>query len=285
MKRIYFTYALVIIPFSLLCHTIPCQAQQEPDKGGEVLAMVGEEKITRTMLDHIIQTIPEGRRVRFLTPDGRKKILDEVISFTLFAKAAKKEDLHEEPAIKTRLEYAQTEYLAREFFRRKLEQADPITEEELLTYYEQHKEEFQPQEEIKASHILTSTESEANKVLEQLKSGEDFAELAEKNSIDPTAKRKGVLERPDGSEWLPEGTFEKSFEHILFNLPTGQYGGPVKTQFGWHVLYVRDKRTPPPMSFPRVRRIIKERLLEQRNRELNEKLTEKLKEEFPVQMK
>ncbi len=285
MKRILFTYALAIMMFALPGNILPVKADAVEDKGGEALATVGDEIITRTMLDHIIQTIPEGRRVRFLTPDGRKKILDEVISFTLFAKAAKKENLDKDPAIKTRLEYAQTEYLAREYFRRKLEQADPISEEELLKYYEQHINEFQPPKEIKASHILTSTESEANKVLEQLKDGADFEKLAQKVSIDPTAKRKGVLERPDGSEWLPEGTFEKSFEHILFNIPPGEYGGPIKTQFGWHTLYVRDKRNPPPMSFPRVRRIIKERLLEQRNRKLNEKITEELKKEFPVKMK
>jgi peptidyl-prolyl cis-trans isomerase C len=262
-----------------------CHGQQAVDDTGEALATVGDRKITRSMLDHIIQTIPEENRVPFLTPDGRKKILEEVISFTLFAQAAKNAGLDKEPAIRTRLDYAQTEYLAREFFRRKVEEADPITEEELREYFQKNKREFQPPEQIKARHVLVPTEAEANKAMEKLKNGAEFSKVAEEMSIDPAAKRGGVLERQDGSEWLPRGTFENSFEHVLFNIPTGEYGGPIKTQFGWHVLYVRDKRVPPPPTFVRVRRLIRNRLLEQRNNELRKELTEQLKKDIPVEIK
>lgn len=60
-------------------------AQQAPSaKSGDVLAKVGNKEITRDMLDHVISTIPEENRVPFLTPDGKKKILDEVVNFELF---------------------------------------------------------------------------------------------------------------------------------------------------------------------------------------------------------
>src|SRR5512139_2843546 len=81
-----------------------------PEKAGDVLVKVGDHEITRQMLDSIIATIPEENRVPFLTPDGRKKILDEVVAFTLFAEAAKAQGMDREPASKTRLDYAQTEY-------------------------------------------------------------------------------------------------------------------------------------------------------------------------------
>lgn len=256
-----------------------------PEQAGDVLAKVGTHEITRQMIDNIIATIPEENRVPFLTPDGRKKILDEVVAFTLFAEAAKAQGMDREPTIKTRLDYVQTEYLAREYFRRYLAQLPPISEETLAAYYKEHISEFKPPEEIKARHILVKTEAQATKLLEELKGGKDFVELAKKNSIDPAAAKGGRLELQDGRDWLPRGTFEKSFEHVLFKIPTGEVGGPVKTQFGWHLLKVEDRRQPETPAFVQVRGLIKNRLQEQRNAEAHAKLTEDLKKQMPVSAK
>jgi peptidyl-prolyl cis-trans isomerase C len=256
-----------------------------PEKAGEVLAKVGTHEITRQMLDNIIATIPEENRVPFLTPDGRKKILDEVVAFTLFAEAAKAQGMDREPTVKTRLDYVQTEYLAREYFRRHLAQLPPITEETLMSYYKGHLAEFKPPEEIKARHILVKTEAQANKLLEELKAGKDFGELAKKNSIDPAAAKGGKLELQDGRDWLPRGTFERSFEHLLFKIPKGEVGGPAKTQFGWHILKVDDRRQPETPAFVQVRSLIKNRLQDQRNAEAHARLMEELKKQMPVSAK
>ncbi|HMK34695.1 MAG TPA: peptidyl-prolyl cis-trans isomerase [Desulfomonilaceae bacterium] len=251
----------------------------------DVLAKVGNTEITRDMLDNIIATIPEENRVPFLTPDGRKKILEEVVSFMLFSEAAKAEGIDKEPAVKTRLDYTQTEYLAREYFRRHLAKTTPITEEELAAYYKEHLSEFKPPEEVQARHILVTTEAEANKVMEQVKSGKDFAELAKKFSIDPAAAKGGKLELPDGRDWLPKGTFEKSFEFVLFKIPKGDVGGPIKTQFGWHILKVDDRRQPETQAFVQVRGMIKNRLQDQKNAQIHGQLTDQLKKTIPVEVK
>ena len=251
----------------------------------DVLAKVGDQEITRGMIENIIATIPEENRVPFLTPDGQKKILDEVVSLTLFAQEAKAKGLDKEPAIKTRLDYAQTEYLAREFFRRQVGKAPEISEDELQAYYKEHLNEFKPPEEIQARHILVGTEAEANKILEQLKAGQDFAELAKKKSIDPAAAKGGKLELMDGKDWLPKGTFEKSFEFSLFKIPKGQVDGPLKTQFGWHILKVDDKRQPDTPAFVQVRNMIKQRLQDERAQKLHNELMEQLKKSFPVSYK
>ena len=109
-----------------------------PAKAGEVLATVANHQITREMLDNIINTIPEENRVPFLTPDGRKKILDEVVSFLLFSEAARARGIDKEPAAKTRLDYEQTKWLAREFFRRHLEKEPPVSDEEAKAYFKSH---------------------------------------------------------------------------------------------------------------------------------------------------
>lgn len=273
---------LILIP--LLTTSISAQPPTSPS-GGDVLAKVGDKEITRDMLDNIIATIPEENRVPFLTPDGRKKILDEVVSFTLFAQAAQKAGIVKEPAIKTRLDYVQTEYLAKEYFRRKAAKSATVTEEELKNYYKDHLSEFKPPEEIKARHILVKTEAQAGKLLEKIKSGADFDDLARKQSIDPAAAKGGRLQMPNGSDWLPRGTFEKGFEYELFKIPKGEVGGPVKSQFGWHLLKVEDRRQPETQSFVQVRGLIKNRLQDQKYSELHKKLTEEAKKNIPVVMK
>lgn len=254
-------------------------------QGGDVLAKVGDCEITREMLENIIATIPEENRVPFLTPDGSKKILDEVVSFMLFSEAAKTDGMDKEPAVKTRLDYVQREYLAREYFRRRVADTPPVTEEELKDFYKDHSSEFKPPEEIMARHILVKTETQANKILEQIKSGSDFGELAKKVSIDPAAEKGGKLELIDGREWLPRGSFEKSFEHVLFKIPKGQVGGPIKTQFGWHILKVEDRREPELPSFVQVRSLIKNRLQEQKNSQTHKQLTEEAKKKIPLVVK
>lgn len=277
MKRI----ASLLISITML--SAPVWA--ESGAPGNVLAKVGNHEITRDTLDNIIATIPEENRVPFLTPDGRKKILDEVVSFTLFAEAARKAGMDKEPAVKTRLDYVQTEYLAREYFRRLQAKEAPVSEEELKAYYKSHVNEFKPPEEIMARHILVKTEAQANKILDELKKGTDFAELAKKNSIDPTAAKGGRLELMDGREWLPRGSFEKGFEHVLFGIDKGRIGGPVKSQFGWHILKVEDRRQPETPAFVQVRGYIKNRLQDQKNAELHKKLTEEAKKSVPVVLK
>jgi len=274
----------LLILIALLTTSISAQPPVSPTEG-DVLARVGDKEITRDMLDNIIATIPEENRVPFLTPDGRKKILDEVVSFTLFSQAAEKAGIAKEPAIKTRLEYVQTEYLAKEYFRRKAAQSAVVTEQELKDYYKDHLSEFKPPEEIKARHILVKTEAQASKLLEKTKSGADFSDLARKESIDPAAAKGGKLEMPSGSDWLPRGTFEKGFEYELFKIPKGEVGGPVKSQFGWHLLKIEDRRQPETPPFVQVRGLIKNRLQDQKYAELHKKLTEETKKSIPVVMK
>jgi parvulin-like peptidyl-prolyl isomerase len=217
--------------------------------------------------------------------DNIRQLIIDRRSAAEIKRAAKAEGIDKEPAIKTRLEYGRTEYLAREYFRRRLAKKPLVTEQELKDYYKTHIDEFKPPMEIKARHILLRTEAEAKKVLAEIKAGKDFAELAKKYSIDPAAAKGGRLELQDGKEWLPRGTFEQSFEHVLFNIPKGEVGGPIKTQFGWHILKVEDVRQPETRSFVQVRGLIKNRLEDQKRAQPHKKITEELKKKIPVIIK
>ena len=90
--------------------------------------------------------------------------------------------------------------------------------------------------EIRTSHILVKTEDEAKKVLERINKGESFAKIAMEVSLCPSGKKGGDL------GYFGRGRMVREFENTAFGLEKGQVSQPVKTEFGWHLIRVTDKK-------------------------------------------
>ena len=90
--------------------------------------------------------------------------------------------------------------------------------------------------EVHAAHILVKTQDEAQGVLDGLKSGKSFAQLAQEKSTCPSGKRGGDL------GWFGRGRMVREFESAAFGLKKGDTSGPVKTEFGWHIIKCLDTR-------------------------------------------
>src|SRR5436305_4950527 len=103
------------------------------------------------------------------------------------------------------------------------------------------------EQEVHARHILVETEDQAKKVTEDLKKGADFAELAKKESKDPGASDGGDLGFFTKEQMVPE------FSTVAFALEPGKISDPVKTQFGWHIIKVEEKRTRKAPDFEQVK--------------------------------
>ena len=89
---------------------------------------------------------------------------------------------------------------------------------------------------VKASHILVKTEDEAKKLKEEVKNAEDFARKAQEVSLCPSGAEGGDL------GWFGKGMMVKPFEDAAFNMEVGEISNPVQTQFGYHLLYLADKK-------------------------------------------
>ena len=104
------------------------------------------------------------------------------------------------------------------------------------------------EKEVHARHILVEKEDEAKAILADLKKGGDFAAIAKEKSKDPGSKENGGdLGYFAKDQMVPE------FAEAAFKLDKGQLSDPVKTQFGWHVLKVEDKRNRPVPEFDKVK--------------------------------
>lgn len=105
---------------------------------------------------------------------------------------------------------------------------------------EEVKKEFEEKykDEIKASHILVKDEKTAKEVKERLDKGEDFAKLASHYSIDPSSKDNG-----GDVGYFTKGRMVSEFDQVVFSLDVNQVSEPVKTEYGYHIIKVTDKKT------------------------------------------
>ena len=122
-----------------------------------------------------------------------------------------------------------------------------MTDDAMHKIYDEAIKQTPNEEEVHARHILVATEGEAKDIEAQLKNGADFAKLAKDKSKDPGAAEGGDLGYFTKEQMVPE------FAQAAFKIDKGQISDPVKTQFGWHVIQVLDKRTKPTPSYDQVK--------------------------------
>ncbi|HEX9857239.1 MAG TPA: peptidylprolyl isomerase [Paracoccaceae bacterium] len=114
--------------------------------------------------------------------------------------------------------------------------AGAITDEALQSAYDARFKDMAPQTEYHAAHILVDSEEKANDLKAQIDAGADFAELAKANSTDGAAANGGDL------GWFGLGMMVKPFEDAVVALQPGTVGGPIQTQFGWHLIKLSETR-------------------------------------------
>lgn len=155
-----------------------------------------------------------------------------------------------------------------------------VTEKEIRDYFERYKANFAKPEEIKASHIVLRTEVEAKAILSQLKAGADFAELARKESIDPTTKEKG-----GDLGFFSRGKMIPAFEEAAFALEAGEFSEVVETPYGYHIIKVDEKKPAQEPNLELVREEIRKTLTEQKTWTTRSNLLQNLREEAKIEIR
>lgn len=145
------------------------------------------------------------------------------------------------------------------YLKKLLEPEISITEEEQKTYFEENKEAFNQQEEVKARHILVETEKEALDIKEKLDAGESFEKLAKEHSIDPSNKEQG-----GELGFFSKGKMVPEFENVAFSLKVGEISSPVKTSFGYHIIEVEDKKEAKEANYEDSKEDVKDMIFQQK---------------------
>jgi len=145
-------------------------------------------------------------------------------------------------------------------------------------YYEKNKETFKREREINTRHILLNTEEEARQIKDKLAKGEDFAELARRYSIDPSAKASG-----GEIGFHPKGSLLPEYEDAAFKLKkVGQTSGIVKTKFGYHIIKLEGIKPPSYVPYEEVKDYIKQKLAQEKQTQALEKYITDLKQSAKI---
>lgn len=221
-----------------LIHGHASLAQTEQDS---VIAIVNGKTILTSDMTMFQNSLPENYRrvdINVLLP----QLLEGLIDGRLLAQAALEAGMMDDPTVKRRLAYVTNDVLQQTYLDQLL--AEEITEQRIRETYEATIPTQPGEEEISARHILLEDEGAARAVIGELDAGGDFAALAKTHSTGPSGAGGGDL------GYFTRQQMVAPFAEAAFALNPGEYTkDPIKTQFGWHVIKVEDRRVTPPPTF------------------------------------
>jgi peptidyl-prolyl cis-trans isomerase C len=207
-----------------------------------VVAIVDGQKITEMDL---AAAEPDLQQALAQFPPGQQMaaLIKGVIDIRLMARAAEAAAMDKDAQMQATLAYVHDKALRNAYLQDKLQTA--VSDAALKARYDAEVAKFVPQDEIHAEHILVNTEEEAKAIIAQLDQGGDFAAIAKEKSTD-----KGSGQAGGDLGFFGKGQMVKPFEDAAFALDVGQYTKtPVKSDFGFHVIKVLEKRKSAPPTF------------------------------------
>ncbi len=173
-------------------------------------------------------------------------LLDRLVSGQLIIEAGRRDHLGQDPEVQRRLKLDEDHLIQQVYIERVIKAG--ATDDRLKARYQAFLKTKPARDEVHARHILVKTEAEAKSIIAQLDKGADFSALAKKYSTDPAAASGGDLGYFGRNDMVP------GFAAAAFALPNGHYTEtPVKTEFGWHVIYVVDRRVSKPPNMDEAR--------------------------------
>lgn len=242
------------------------QDKAAPDK---VVATVNGTNITEG--DLAVAESEVGADMGSLPPaQKRMSLLEFLIDNQLFADAAAADKLDQSPDFAERLAYLKRRALRELYFDKVIKAA--VADADARKIYDEQVKQLKPEEEVQARHILVDTEEKAKELEAKLKAGGDFAALAKEFSKDPGSKDDG-----GNLGYFGKGQMVPQFEEAVFKLQKGEVSGPIKTQFGWHIVKLEDRRTRQPPAFDIVKDRIVQSLLLQKAQQSAQDLRSKAK--------
>lgn len=246
-----------------------------PAANAAVVAKVGTLEITDEDVDARFKQLPPQYKATYASEVGRKMLVEQLVQEKLIYLQAKNENYDTNALVLKQLEKAKQRLMVGQYIADVFKNIQ-VTEKELKAYYDKNKTMFVQKEQVKAKHILVKTQEEAVAVKKRILKGESFEEVAKEISIGPSAQKGGDLGWFEKEQMVPE------FANSAFSLAIGQISDPVKTQFGYHIIKVYEKKVAGTKSFAAARPEIERKLTGNKQKESMEEVIRKVREKNPV---
>jgi peptidyl-prolyl cis-trans isomerase C len=227
---------------------------QQAAAGDPVVLTVGSEKVTRSMFEEIISTLPAQQQAQLKTPEARRSLAEQIAELKVMAQEAKARKLDESVGVKARVALQTDQILANAVYQ-ELTAANP-DDAALRAYYEAHKQDW---EQVKARHILIRMQgsrvpareghkdltddealAKAKEVRAKIVAGAKFEDVAKIESDDTgSGENGGDLGTFGQGQMIPE------FDEVVFKAPLRQITEPIKTTYGYHLILVEERKSKP----------------------------------------
>lgn len=237
---------------------------------GKVLATVSGEAIYESDVMEMIGSMGQ-RGAAYDNPQGKAAILEQLINKKLMLLDAKRNLFEREEAFKAQLARVKEELLAN-YCVEKIIADVKVTDAEAEDFFKNNEAEFVTGESVEASHILVDSKEKCVEIMAEINEGKlGFDDAARKYSSCPSKEAGGALGQFTRGQMVPE------FDTAVFEMAEGEVRGPVKTQFGYHIIKLTAKHEPEKMEFSAVAGHIKERLLQEKQQKAYQSKINQLK--------
>ena len=227
-------------------------AQDSKESDDPVVAKVNGHEIYQSNLRAAFQRLP-AQYQQIPMETMLPQLIQQLVTNRLFDVEGRKLNLQNDEAVKAQIRDFESAAIQQAYLQHKID--EQVTEEAILRVYEDTIGSVEGPEEVRASHILVATEEESMAILKELADGAEFAALARERSTGPTGPNGGDL------GYFAREAMVEPFSTAAFSLDIDAIGpDPVKTQFGWHVIKVVDKRRQAPANLEESRARIQDLL-------------------------
>ena len=274
IMKLFFLKSLVLFGAFHLLLAIPSSNAETKLKPLEkmetkIVATVDGKPIFLSEIIGMAQRLPEQYRKMSLEA-VYPSLLTRAIDSKLVTLEGRRAGFSKDPDVKKRLLDVEDQIISEIFLTKTI--GSQVTEKALQKIYSETKSEMASGDQIKARHILLDSEEKAMEIIKKLQAGGEFAKLASEYSTGPSAASGGDL------GWFGEGQMVPEFSKAAFALNPGDIvTKPVKTQFGWHIILVEDRKVSAPPSFDEAKEQLASNMSQKLLKELIESLRTKAK--------
>lgn len=212
----------------------------------KTVAIVNGKEITQNDVLKFLNDIGPQVAMQFQSPEGIQRVVDELVNQELLYLDAKENQFDEEESFAQMMDETKVTML-KSYALNKLIANEEASIEELREFYDSHKEHFIKNETAIASHILVDEENQAKDIIQEINDGLSFEEAAKKYSSCPSKEAGGSLGEFSKGQMVPE------FEEVAFNMEEGTISEPIKTQFGYHIIKLDERKPGGTQTFDEVR--------------------------------
>lgn len=240
------------------------------------LAVVNSKAIYESDIDEMIAQMGQ-RGAAYQSEQGRAMILEQLIAQRLFLADAMRNLYEREPEFKAQMARVKEQMLV-QYSINKAVGGIKVTDADAQKFYDENPVQFAGQPTVSASHILVDSEEKASEILAQINAGEiSFEDAAKAHSSCPSSEQGGSLGEFGHGQMVPE------FDEACFSMEVGEVRGPVKTQFGFHLIRLDSKNDGETVAFDMVKEQIKDHLLAEKQQKAYQSRVNQLKILYPVE--